>query len=325
MKRFFGAVILVGLLVALTGLALTEPRPLEASTLTQNKTGNVDNGRYLFWAGGCASCHAAPCPEAPGRSCALSDEEKMRLTGGVSFETPFGKFVAPNISTDKTAGIGGWSKLDFVNAMKLGISPDNGGHQHYYPVFPFSSYQRMTIDDLVDLKTFLDTLPPVAEAPADHDLKFPFNIRRGIGLWKLLVVDGEDYAPEPGKSDEINRGGYLVNGPGHCAECHTPRGKFGIDTLLAPLDHSRWLAGAPAPEGDGVVPNITPHDITGIGDWSEADIAYSLETGFKPDFDMLGGTMTKVQENMAKLTAEDRLAIAAYLKSIPAIELKKKP
>ena len=249
----------------------------------------------------------------------------MRLTGGVSFKTPFGKFVAPNISTDKTAGIGDWSTLDFVNAMKLGISPNDGGHQHYYPVFPFGSYQRMTIDDLIDLKAFLDTVPAVAEIPAEHDLTFPFNIRRGIGLWKLLVVDGEDFVPDPAKSDAVNRGAYLAVGPGHCGECHTPRGMFGIDTALAPLDHSRWLAGAPDPEGEGVVPNITPDAITGIGDWSEADIAYSLETGFKPDFDTLGGTMTKVQENMAKLTAEDRKAIAAYLKSIPAIELKKKP
>jgi len=325
MKWFLGAVIVIGLLVGLTALALTEPRQLEASVLPDNRRGDVENGRYLFWAGGCASCHAFPCPDAPNRSCARSDEEKVRLTGGVTIDTPFGKFVAPNISTDAEAGIGGWTTLDFVNAMKRGVSPDHGGgRHHYYPVFPYASYQRMTIADLVDLKAYLDTLPAVADRPPAHELKFPFSIRRGIGMWKLLALDGEDFTPDPAQSDEVNRGAYLVSGPGHCSECHTPRGLFGIDTALAPLDHSRWLGGAPNPEGDGMVPNITPDEATGIGRWSETDIAYALESGFTPEFDTLGGAMAKVQENMAKLNPEDRLAIAAYLKSIPAIDLPKR-
>jgi len=320
MKRFFAAVLLIGALVAIAALALTEPAPLDAKALPADLAGDAAKGRYLFWAGGCASCHSAPCPDAPGRSCAKADDEKMMLTGGVRFRTPFGEFVAPNISSDPDAGIGGWTTLQFINAMKRGVSPAG---QHYYPVFPYPSYQRMTVADLADLKAFLDTLPAVSETPGEHDLDFPFNIRRGVGLWKLLAVDGEDFTPDPAADQKVNRGAYLVNGPGHCGECHTPRRLLGIDTQLAPLDHSRWLAGAPEPEGTGFVPNITPDGITGIGDWSETDIAYALETGFKPDFDTLGGTMTKVQENMARLTDEDRLAIAAYLKSIPAVELKK--
>lgn len=314
-KRLLSVAILIAAAAAVALYVLTEPLPLDADTIPAGYSPDIENGRYLFWAGGCSSCHAVPCASDQSRSCAATDEEKFALTGGVRFTTPFGTFHAPNISPHPEAGIGGWPVIDFVNAMKRGITP---GGSHYYPVFPYASYQRMPVTDLVDLKAFLDTLPAVSEAAPPHDLDFPFNIRRGLGLWKLLAVDGETFAPAPEAGDEVNRGAYLVNGPGHCGECHTPRGLFGIDHLLAPLDRSRWLAGAPNPDGEGIVPNITPHQ-TGIGSWSEQDIAYALESGFDPSFDTLGGTMAKVQENMARLTPEDRAAIAAYLKSIPPV------
>ena len=208
-------------------------------------------------------------------------------------------------------GIGSWSLADFVNAMKHGVRPDGA---HLYPAFPYPSYQRMKIEDIIDLKAFLDTLPPVATDAPPHELPFPYNIRRGIGLWKLLYVDGKTFTPDPRASDQINRGAYLVTGPGHCGECHSPRNAFG--GVIA----SRALSGGPAPEGKGHIPNITQADPVGIGSWSEEEIENMLETGFTPDFDSVGGAMAAVQRNLAKLSKDDLAAIAAYLKTVPPID-----
>jgi mono/diheme cytochrome c family protein len=267
---------------------------------------NIENGRYMFFAGGCASCHAVPAS-------AKCDDPKyadpLAVSGGRCLKTPFGTFYAPNITPDKETGIGAWSDEDFIRAMTEGVSPAG---KNYYPAFPYASYRHMKRDDLLDLKAFLDTLKPArAQAPL-HQLSFPYNIRWGLGFWKWLNLGPAGFTPDPAKSAEVNRGAYLVEGPGHCGECHTPRDSMGG------LIKQKWLSGAPAPEGKGAVPNVTP-DATGIASWSAKDIAYMLETGITPDGDALGGAMTKVQENMAKLTPEDRDAIAAYLKSIPPI------
>ncbi|MFI5409799.1 c-type cytochrome [Kaistia sp. UC242_56] len=291
------AVVAVAALAAAVFWFLTAPQPLDAAVLP-DKPGDAAKGERLFWAGGCASCHAAP---------GASGDDLLKLTGGVAIASPFGTFHAPNISPDKTHGIGNWSALDFVNAMKRGMAPDGS---HLYPAFPYTSYQRMTVPDLLDLKAYLDTLPAEATANQPHDLPFPFSIRRGIGLWKLLYLDGKTFTPDPAKSEAVNHGAYLVEGPGHCNECHTPR------TALGGLDMSRALAGAPDPSGKGKVPNITSGP-GGLSDWSADDIANALDTGFTPDFDSLGGTMAEVVRNMAKLTAEDRQAIGDYLKQVP--------
>jgi mono/diheme cytochrome c family protein len=261
----------------------------------------------MFYAGGCSSCHAAP---ATDKCDDRKTKEDLKLVGGRCLKTEFGTFYVPNITPDKESGIGGWSTDDFINAMTRGVSPKG---YNYYPAFPYASYQHMTRSDLVDLKAFLDTLPAAPSKVPDHELQFPYNIRAGLSLWKALYLDGKTFEPDPSKSAQINRGAYLVEGPGHCGECHTPRGALG-----AMLQDSK-LSGARNPEGRGATPNLTPHS-TGLGDWSEKDIAYALETGLTPDGDALGGAMGKVQENLAKLTQEDREAIAAYLKSLPPIE-----
>lgn len=232
----------------------------------------------------------------------------MQLAGGLAIKSDFGTFVVPNISPDVQNGIGAWTDMDFANAMLRGVSPTG---EHYYPAFPYTSYARMDKQDVVDLFAFIKTLPPVAGKAGVHDLPFPFSVRAGIGLWKLrylspqpVVALGEDIDPK------IARGQYLVEGPGHCGECHSPR-DFGGGIIP-----DQWLAGAPAMEGTGKVPNITPSK-AGIGSWSADDIAYYLESGFTPDFDSAGGEMAKVVRNLAKLPVEDREAIAAYLKAIP--------
>ena len=189
--------------------------------------------------------------------------------------------------------------------MQRGVSPQGA---HYYPAFPFTTYQRAKTEDIRDLMVFLRTLAPVAGKARGHDLPFPFTIRRTLGLWKLLFFEGRGLEPAPGSPD-WQRGRYLVEGLGHCGECHTPR------NFLGGTDNSRRFAGGPNPEGKGMVPNITP-DPSGLGAWSAKDIVEVLTTGFTPDYDSVGGSMAAVVRNPAELPEADRAAIAAYLKSL---------
>ena len=296
--------VLIFVLVAAAALfALTEPQRLPNSAIAAADSGNAQRGARIFWAGGCASCHAAA---------GAKGDDRLRLGGGAPLKTPFGSFHAPNISPDKAHGIGGWSLADFANAMQRGVDPQG---RHLYPAFPYASYQRMTKGDIADLFAYLKTLPPVASDAPETQLRFPFNIRRGIGLWKRAFMGdaGPVVALPAAASPEARAGQYLVEGPGHCGECHTARALRG----LGGLDRAHWLAGASSLDGPGKVPNITS-GTTGIGSWSATEIADYLETGFTPDYDSVGGSMVEVQANMARLTPADRAAIAAYLKAIPA-------
>ncbi|KQT85975.1 cytochrome c [Aurantimonas sp. Leaf443] len=297
----------VALVLAASGgfYVLTVPQRLDAAALPAEGTGDAARGERVFWAGGCTSCHAAK---------AQKGDERLKLGGGDPLVTKFGTFHAPNISPDPADGIGAWSLADFANAMQRGVDPQG---RHLYPAFPYTSYANMTKGDVADLFAYLKTLPPVAGRAAGNDLPFPFNVRRGLGLWKLAfagtpgpVVALPADAPQP-----VRDGQYLVEGPGHCGQCHTPRGLFGAGGL----DRAHWLGGAPNPEGEGRVPDITPSP-DGIGDWSQGDIASYLESGFTPDFDTVGGSMVEVQANLARLPAADREAIAAYLKAVPPVE-----
>lgn len=293
------------MLAAIVLYWLSAPVTIDPASLPEH-TADLTNGEQLFWAGGCASCHAAADAEG---------EAKKYLGGGLELVTPFGTFVAPNISSGEQ-GLGKWSNEDFINAMVKGVSPEG---KHYYPAFPYTNYQIMPYQDLIDLKAYLDTLPAVASSNPDHQLSFPYNLRRGLGLWKRMYLTEASFRANPDIDASIERGRYLVDGPGHCGACHTPRDKLGATIRRS------YLAGAPELEVDsttgetseGWVPNITPHQ-EGIGDWSEEDIAYLLESGFTPDYDSLGGSMASVLSNMAKLPADDHQAIAAYLKSIAA-------
>lgn len=297
MRKFLIALGLLGAMTMVIFWLLTKPQIIMAGEMPDDD-GDPVRGEYVFYASGCASCHAAP---------GAKGDQKLKLAGGLSFKTPFGIFYAPNISTDTTYGIGGWTTAQFVNAVMRGVSPDG---RHYYPAFPYMSYQRMTIADVVDLKAFIDTLPAVTGTAPTHDLPLPFRWRRGLGLWKTLFMDYAPFTPIPDAGEQINRGAYLVNAPGHCGECHTPR------NLLGGPESSWAFSGGPEPDGEGFIPNITPHE-QGIGDWSSEDIVTALKTGLLPEFETFGGSMIPVQENMAKLTAEDQTAIAAYLQSLP--------
>ncbi|KQT45220.1 cytochrome C [Aureimonas sp. Leaf454] len=303
MRRALLAILALLLLAGAAFLWLARPLRLEASEIAAEGSGDPVHGERLFWTGGCVSCHALAKSEG---------QAQLRLGGGAPLVTKFGTFHAPNISPDPADGIGGWTLADFANAMQRGVAPDGAA---LYPAFPYTSYARMTKSDVADLFAYLKTLPPVSGAAPPNDLSFPFNIRQGLGLWQRVFLDPAPVVALPADTPaQVLRGRYLVEGPGHCGECHTPRLLSG----LGGLDEARWLSGAAAAEGEGKVPNITPSD-AGLGDWSQSDIAYYLETGFTPDFDSVGGAMVEVQRNMAKLPAEDREAIAAYLKAVPAL------
>jgi len=177
---------------------------------------------------------------------------------------------------------------------------------------PYENYRKMSEEDVVALYDyFMHEVEPVSNKVEETKLGFPFNIRRGLGLWKRVYLSSDPAVSIADPTDAVRRGQYLVEGPGHCGECHTPRNPIGGS------NKAMWLAGAKAPEGKGVVPNITGGE-GGIGDWSDKDIAYALESGFTPDFDSLGGSMADVVLNMAQIDASDREAIAAYLKAVPA-------
>lgn len=263
--------------------------------------GDPIKGEEVFNVGGCASCHSAEGAEA---------EDKLILTGGRRFPSPFGTFIAPNISPDPEFGIGDWSTRDLATAMMQGVSPEG---KHYFPAFPYVSYARMNAADIVDLKAFLDTLPASDIPTEDHDILGIFKWRRVLGGWKLLFFDP---APVIAVPADVERGRYLVEGLGHCSECHTPRNPIG--GLVKDL----WMSGAPDPEGKGFVPNITPHE-DGIASWTETDIAYYLSTGFTPEFDSVGGLMVEVIDNTSLLSEADRNAIAAYLKALPPLPTRK--
>src|SRR5262249_30843885 len=237
---------------------LSAPQAILENTLRQH-TLDLVNGKTIFEAGGCVSCHAIP-----------NQADKQRLGGGLALHSPFGTFYVPNISPDPPDGIWSVTESRFVTAMIKGTSPDG---QHYYPAFPYTSYRRMKTDDLRDLFAHIKTLSPVKGKVRGHDLPFPFSIRRGVGLWKLLFLDGKTFEPNPTKGEVWNRGAYLVNGPSHCAECHSSRNVFGA--IVA----SQRFAGGPNPDGKGFIPNITQ---LGLKDWSEKDIAYLLQTRQTP-------------------------------------------
>lgn len=207
MRRALLALLAVAVAGAVVFYLLTTPPAIEPASALPAHTPDLANGKYMFTAGGCAECHAVPVKKCDG----LKTKDKVTLAGGRCLKTPYGTFHVPNISPDKETGIGNWTTLDFINAMKHGVAPDGS---FLYPAFPFGSYQRMSYEDLIDLKAYLDSLPAVKNEVPAHELGFPFNIRRGLGLWHKLYVDGESFVPDPHASAELNRGAYLVTGPG---------------------------------------------------------------------------------------------------------------
>jgi mono/diheme cytochrome c family protein len=265
----------------------------------------VRRGEYVFNAAGCLGCH--------------TDEKGggKPLAGGRPLTTPFGVYYAPNITPDPETGIGKWSAEDFRRALRHGEMPSGAD---YFPVFPFTSFTGMTDGDIDDLFAYLKTREPVVRQNTAHQIRFPFEWRFPMLVWRQLYFTPGPLQPVANQPAEWNRGRYLVEALGHCGECHTPRNKLGA------MEPERAFAGVRGgPDGQNA-PNITPDSTTGIGQWSIEDITTLLRDGQTPDFDYVGSGMGEVVKNStSKLTDEDRRAIAVYLKSLPPRAGPKRP
>ena len=259
----------------------------------------VARGEYLFRAANCQSCHTD-----------VKNKGEL-LAGGRALKTPFGTFYGPNITPHDAHGIGAWSDGDFVAALRHGRAPDGS---HYYPAFPYPAYTKMTDDDMRALKAYIFTLPAVDRLNTPHDLDFPFGWRFLLSAWKWLAFEPGAFEPDPDRPEAWNRGAYLVEALGHCAECHTPR------TAIGALDQDMAFAGtAEGPDGEAV-PNITPDPETGIGKWRDKDLMFMFQTSLLPDGDAVGSGMAEVVANSTKHLSEDDLeAIIAYLRALAPI------
>jgi len=274
-----------------------------ASASLAHADSQLNRGRDGFYGTGGCGCHT----NYPGEG-----DDAPRLAGGRPMETPFGVYYSTNITSDAETGLGRWSDTDFIRAMREGLSPEG---QHYFPVFPYTSFTGLSDADLVDLKAYIDSLPAIRRANREPDASFPFSWRATLVGWKWLNFDPQRVLAESGRSAEWNRGLYLVRAAAHCGECHTPR------TWTGGLDQSMWLAGSSdGPEGE-LAPNITPDEETGIGSWSIPDLVWYLEMGIKPDGDDTQGLMSEVIEHgYSNLPQSELKAIAIYLKSLAPIE-----
>ncbi len=267
----------------------------QAASAATPVAGNAQRGAYVFAAADCASCHTNTKARGP------------MLAGGAPIVTDFGTFFAPNITPDKTNGIGSWSAADFHRAIREG----KGLHGEYlYPVFPFPSFSRMSDQDIADLWAYLKTVPPSAQPSKPQQAKAPYGIRALLLGWRLLFFHEGPLKPVAGQTAEWNRGRYLSEAVVHCQECHSPRNALGA------IDEKSAFAGNPdGPDGQKA-PNITS-DPKAIGKLTVSDLEDMLKSGIRPDGDYLEGGMAQVVEGTGKLTEADRHAIIVYIRSIP--------
>ena len=256
----------------------------------------IEKGKYIFHASGGCSCHTD------------TKNDGAFLAGGRPINTPFGTFFGTNISPDPATGIGKWTDEDFVRAMTKGLSPEGN---HYFPVFPYTSFHNITQEDLIALKAYLFSIPAVNQKNIPHDLILPFGRQALLMIWKNVVWSPQTFISNPEQTKSWNRGAYIAQALAHCGECHTPRNLLGgLKTYL------HFSGSKEGPEGE-LAPNITPHKKTGIGDWTKVDISYFLETGMKPDGDYTQGLMAEVIEHgYYYLKVEDLDAVAEYLISL---------
>ncbi len=273
-----------------------------AENSLKSLTPDIPAGKYLFQAAGGCSCHTD------------RKNNGAFLAGGRPIKTPFGTFYSTNITPDPETGIGKWSDEDFIRAMTKGISPEG---DHYFPVFPYTSFQWISIEDLLALKDYLFLVPPVRQKNLPHDLILPFVEQATLIFWKYFAWSSQPFKPNLKRTESWNRGAYLAQALAHCGECHTPR------NLLGALKSGMHYAGSKeGPEGQ-LAPNITPDKKTGIGKWSKVDISYFLQTGMKPDGDDSQGLMGEVIDlGYQYLMEKDLDAIAEYLVSLAPISNK---
>ena len=255
---------------------------------------SVQRGKYLATAGDCISCHTAP--------------GGTPFTGGLKIKTPFGLLLTPNITPDKETGIGSWTKDDFFRALHDGV---NKKDQDLYPAMPYTSYTKVSRADVDAIYDYLRTLKPVSNAVKVNQLSFPFNIRSSMIVWRELFFTPGFFKPDPSQSPAWNRGAYLVEGLEHCSECHSPR------NLMGAIEPSKVFTGAVIDNWYAL--NLSSNLTTGLGTWSTQDIADYLKNGKYPGKTSALGPMEEVVHNSTRhLSESDLLAMATYLKTLPA-------
>ncbi|WP_291779360.1 cytochrome c [Luteibacter sp.] len=260
----------------------------------------VERGRYLATAGDCASCHTA--------------RNGKPFAGGRVIATPFGPIPAPNLTPDAETGIGGWSADDFFHALHEGKGRDGTS---LYPAFPFTSYTKVTRADCDAIFAWLKTLPAVRQPALPDTLRFPYRMRWLMGPWRTIFFDAGEYVADASRPASWNRGAYLVQGLGHCNECHARRNSFG-----APVTEP-FLAGGIIPVQNWYAPDLSMGVNGGLAGWSEADVVTLLKTGRSSRGTALGPMADVVMKSTRHLTDDDLAAIATYLKSLPDPEPRK--
>ena len=291
MRRILIAFLAIAAVVGLGGVSLVVWPIGEPPDLTERE-GDAQRGAYLARAGGCIACHSDPGSGRPA------------LTGGAPIETSFGRFVPPNITPHRTAGIGAWSIEDFSRAVRQGIAPDG---TPYYPAFPYAFYGHLSDQDIADLWAAFQGVQAQDVTAGANQIAFPFNLRFGLKLWRAAYAMGPPTDPEPDRSEAWNRGRWLVNGLTHCGACHTDR------NVLGGRQPEQYLSGSDdLPEG-GKAPPIRPGDLRDAG-WTASSLAFGLKSGVMPDGDTFGSGMGEVvRQGTSWLSQADREAMAVYL------------
>jgi mono/diheme cytochrome c family protein len=277
--------------VALADYRGTKPSGVPAGL---EKASLIERGEYLAKAADCMVCHTAPGAK--------------EYAGGLGFKLPFGTLYSTNITADKETGIGNYSDQDFLNAVQRGKRHDGA---MLYPAMPYPSYTYMTDEDVLAVKAYLFSLPPVRAVAPENTLSFPFNQRWAMLFWAAVFNPDTRFTPDTSKSPEWNRGAYLVEALAHCGECHTPR------NLGFALDNRKKFAGAVTAGWRAF--NISSDKSTGIGGWKDEDLVAYLSAGHAPGHGAASGPMGEaVDHSLSQLTPEDIHAIAVYLRSVPA-------
>ncbi|WP_243047478.1 cytochrome c [Dyella sp. RRB7] len=302
MKRVIVIVVVLLALVLIGGWwwrsGTTQPVSPAASAVsaaTLKDPALIAKGEYLATVGDCAACH--------------TEQGGARYAGGRVLATPFGNIPAPNITPDRETGLGDWSFEDFWQALHSG----RGRHgELLYPVFSYTSFTKVTHDDALAMFAYLQSLPPVHQPAKPLGLDFPYNVRSSLNAWRALYFREGTYQPDPGKSEAWNRGAYLVQGLGHCNECHAPRDSLGG------MQSNPSLAGGQIPAQNWYAPDLSTQANGGLAGWSEQDIVDLLKTGQSARGTAFGPMAEVVARSTQHLQDDDLHAIATYLQSLPA-------
>lgn len=253
----------------------------------------LSRGAYLTQISNCMGCHTV--------------QNGRPYAGGHSLNTPIGTFITPNITPDQETGIGRWNGEDFWRALHEGKSRDG---DPLYPAFPYTEYTKITREDSDAIFAYLQSLPPVQQHNPPSQIRFPFNFRSLIYIWRALYFEQGVYQPVVKKSDEWNRGAYLVQGPGHCNACHTTRNPLGAS-------QGGLLGGGQIMGSNWYAPSLTSLQEASTSGWLLQDIIQLLTTGLSPQATTTGPMATVVSQSLQYLSKDDAHAMAVYLQSLP--------